>query len=427
MAAHGQYAGPAVLARGEAPAAVVAPQIRFRPVADISATYNTGLAGVLLQPGTNQLASASSMGVRVGFGIGGAHSWRHSRLGLDYRGSISHYNSRAYYDGLNQSLQLSFNHAFTKHATFNLRQTAGIFTRDFGLLSLQQTIAFDPAASQVPRTDFFDNRTLYSNSQADFVLRKSARLTFALGGDTAFVYRRSDALNSSKVFSARGDTQYRLTRRTTIGAMYQFSHLGYSRSLGNTIVHGFAGTYSIALSRSVEFSAYGGFYRLESKFIQTTAIDPLIAALLGITQSTQIVHSINYAPNISARISKTVHNGVIFAGGGNSVTPGNGLFGTSVVANVFGGYMYTGLRRWSFGVQSDYSRGEALGGFVSGTYGSTTAGLSMSRSLGRRAHFVASYRARQYNSPNYDRYNRFINEAQVGVAFAPGDVALRFW
>ena len=48
--AFAQYAGPAILSRGEAPSAMSAPQINFRPYFDVNAVYDTGLAGVTDQP-----------------------------------------------------------------------------------------------------------------------------------------------------------------------------------------------------------------------------------------------------------------------------------------------------------------------------------------------------------------------------------------
>ena len=42
-----QSVGPAILTRGEAPAAMTAPQVSFQPFVEIGGTYDTGLAGPL--------------------------------------------------------------------------------------------------------------------------------------------------------------------------------------------------------------------------------------------------------------------------------------------------------------------------------------------------------------------------------------------
>src|SRR6266481_6925161 len=87
---YGQYAGPAILSRGEAPAAMSGPNISFRPFVEFGGIYDTGLSGVLLKEGTDQLASSSSYGMTLSGGVSGSHRWRHTTLGLDYRASIQH-------------------------------------------------------------------------------------------------------------------------------------------------------------------------------------------------------------------------------------------------------------------------------------------------------------------------------------------------
>jgi len=62
--AFAQYAGPAILSRGEAPSAMGEPQITFRPYVDFSAIYDTGLAGVATDQQGN-LANTSSTGTPV--------------------------------------------------------------------------------------------------------------------------------------------------------------------------------------------------------------------------------------------------------------------------------------------------------------------------------------------------------------------------
>src|SRR4051812_665230 len=82
----GQYGGPAILARGEAPAAMATPAISFRPFAEVTGTYDSGLAAVQAVNSAGQLANLASFGVSVAWGISGSHSWRRTRVGLDYRG-----------------------------------------------------------------------------------------------------------------------------------------------------------------------------------------------------------------------------------------------------------------------------------------------------------------------------------------------------
>jgi hypothetical protein len=108
------------------------------------------------------------------------------------------------------------------------------------------------------------------------------------------------------------------------------------------------------------------------------------------------------------------------------VTPGNGLFLTSVMDTVMAGYDYTGVRRWSFGVSGGYQYGKSIEN-VQGNYGSTSATMSASRQIVRNVHAVVSFSARKYTSVDFSLYNRVIYDVRLGVGYSPGDVPLRIW
>lgn len=423
--AFAQYAGPAVLARGEAPSSLTRPEVKFRPFLELSGTYDTGLANVSVSD-TGELANGSSYGAQLAWGISGNHDWKHTTLGLSYRGSFSHYAQKSAYDSINESLLLGVTHQFTRHTMVTFRETAGIFSRDAGPIGLTQTVPFDPSTTYVPTTDFFDNRTMYSETQLDFTLQKSARLSFDLGGNAYLVGRRSQALNGVRGLGARGDVQYRLSRRTTIGAAYIFQNFSFTRVFGTTDIHGAAGSYSVALNATTEFSAVVGAARIEMTSIRTVPIDPAIAALLGINAGFEVAHFVAYTPTFTARLSKTLHQGVMYLAGGRSITPGNGLFLTSYATSAMAGYTYTGLRRWSFNISAMYIKASAAGTAQS-HYGNLIGSASASRQIARSLHFVTSIAARRYLSPDFHNYNRLVYVATLGIGFTPGDVPLRLW
>ena len=156
------------------------------------------------------------------------------------------------------------------------------------------------------------------------------------------------------------------------------------------------------------------------------AVDPVIAAILGIQTTSQIVHSINYTPNVAGRISKTLHRGVLYAAGGRTVTPGNGLFLTSYSTHAQGGYMYTGLRRWTFSTNGMWSTSTTTFN-VNGAYGGSSGTLTAAYQVRSLMHLVGAYSVRRYESPDFQKYNRTIQEARLGIGFSPGDVPLRIW
>ena len=404
---------------------MASPQLDFRPFLQLTGLYDTGLSGVTVNS-NGQLADDSSLGVEASGGISGLHSWRHTKLGLDYRASIRHYSKVTYYDGTDQSLMLGIAHQLTRHTTLSLREQAGIFTRNFGSLGLLPTVPFDPVQSYVPTTDFFDNRTLYVSTQADLTIHRSTRLSFDFGGDDFLVRRRSSALYGERGESARGDVQYRISRHSTIGAAYTFTHFGYTGIFSSTDLHGTVATFNTRITRNVELSLYGGVFRAETKFVQNVPVSPVIAALLGITTGTAVIHTIIIAPNAGARVSRTFHSGVLYITGGESILPGNGLFLTSKTTSVFSGYSFTGLRRWSFNAGAGYNRSNSIGN-VTGTYGGYSGSLSASRRLVASTHLVVLANASRYQSGDFHNYNRLIYSIRVGLGFTPGDVPLRLW
>ena len=426
LPAFAQYAGPAILSRGEAPAAMVAPEIKFRPFVEITAGYETGLSGVAVTNSQGNLPNADSYDLGLTWGISGSHNWKHTKLGLDYRGSLSHFQQQTTYDSITQAFLLSFTQQITRHISLSLRESAGMYTRAFGLGSLSQTVSFDPSQSYIPTTDFFDNRTYYLSTQADLRIQKTARLSFDLGGDNFLFRYRAKGLVGTNGLGAHGDVQYRIGRRSTIGAGYNFEHFAYNGQFGAADVHGFSGTFSRALAAKLEFSASLGASRIEQTFIQSVAVDPVIAALLGVATTTEIAHFVSWIPTGNVRLAQVFRQGVAYVGAGREVVPGNGLFTTSYSNSVSGGYTYTGVRRWSFSSLAAYDRSKSVGNFI-GSYSGVSGGLGASRQIARSVHLVFGYNARRYSSTDFHNYNRVIQEGHVGIGFTPGDVPLRIW
>jgi len=117
---------------------------------------------------------------------------------------------------------------------------------------------------------------------------------------------------------------------------------------------------------------------------------------------------------------------VLYASGGHSITPGNGLFLTSTSTNISGGYGYTGLKRWSINTNASYSRSNSVGN-VLGEYAGYTFSANASRQILPATHLVFGFNARSYQSADFKNYNRWSYGLHMGVGFAPGDVPIRLW
>lgn len=420
-----QYGGPAILARGQSPGAASSSPIDFRPYVSVMGIYDTGLNGVSVDPNGTPVNDAS-FGVTLGFGVSGSHAWKRTSIGLSYSGGYTHYQ-KSFYDGISsQSLQLSIAHQLSRHAVLSISTAAALYGSNQASPTLPQTIAFDPNTTYIPTNDFFDNRTISVSTQASVTIQRSARLSISLGGDGFLTRRRSSALYGSTGLGAHGDLQYRLSRRTTVGAMYSYMRYSFTGIAGGTNTHTVAGTYSVVLSRSMQFSALAGVSRYENLFVQIVPIDPAIAAVIGISSAQQVSYQASLTPNLNARLTKVVPRGTLFLSAGHSLNPGNGLFLTSTSTDVAGGYSYSGLRRWSISASADYNRSDSQGNVI-GAYGSYSASLNISRQVAPMTHGVLSFGARRYDSPDFQNYNKWAYNVGLGLSFAPGDIPLRFW
>jgi hypothetical protein len=264
-------------------------------------------------------------------------------------------------------------------------------------------------------------------TQASATFQKSVRLSYNVSSSVFAVRRDAAPLAGVTGKNAGGDVQYRLSRSNTIGVNYEYRHYGFTRTTsGGSDLHLATGSFSTRPTRHVEFSASGGLMRIESTFLQSTRVDPLIAALLGITQQVQVVHTIAYRPTLSARLSKATREGLLYVSGGTGATPGNGIFLTSYMNRVIGGFSYIGARHWTIDTQAGRAWGRATG-TLQGNYGGTTGTVSVARTLFRWVHLTSQFSMRQYQSSDYSLYNRRIYTAMIGLGFSPGELPLRIW
>ena len=433
--AFAQYAGPAILSRGEAPAAMTAPTVDFAFSLALTANYTNGLVGVVTNT-QGQLVSNASYGGGVTLGASGAHSWKHTRIGVNYSGSFYDYTTASYFAGISQGISLSLSHQFSRHVAFSLAESAGWFTMfPPATVSLNSAVSFDPSQSNIPTTDFYDNRTIYSSTMANLTYQASTRLSFSLGGGYFTDLRRSSALYSATGESAMADVQYRLSRRATVGGSYGFSHYGYTGSTGGAYVNSATVSLSMRFSRWTELSLFGGASRVSSSFEQVVPINPAILAILcpaglvttcPLTAGTVINNHLLWAPDFGVRFSRSFQRGVAYLSAGESITPGNGLFLTSRAETAAAGYGYSGLRKWNLNLGVNYIRALSLGN-IQGGYGQVAGSFSISHQIVGRLSFVSSFSATDYRSDSFSAYNRLIYSASEGLGFSSRNIPVRFF
>lgn len=417
-----EYGGPAILSRGETPAASLVAPIAFRPYVGIAGIYDTGLVPVGVTS-TGGIPTTDMYGLELNLGAYTYHVWKHTTLALDYRGNFRHY-STTYWDGTDQFLSLILTHQPTKRVTFTLREQGGVYSRNYFLSSTLG--ALDPNYLQLPQNDIYDNRVIFAGVSADLTYRLSHRLSFNIGGEGSLVRRRSTALYGMAGAVAHADLEYRISRHSTLGVDYRYSYFDYTRGFGNSNIHSVGFNYSTQLSRHVQLSARIGGARVESQSLTVVTLDPAIAALLGESVGIQAAYRLNYAPDMQVRLTDTLRRSQFTVAYSNEVIPGNGVYLTSRNNSGSAYYSYTGVRHWNFGVNGTYGRMTALVQTI-GAYTAYGAGSGITRDLGRGLHAVLRLDARHYDVASALPFNHTEYRASLGVAFSPGDLPLALW
>jgi hypothetical protein len=278
---------------------------------------------------------------------------------------------------------------------------------------------------QTPQNDIFDNRVVFLSTAGDMTYQQSARLSFDIGGEGDLVRRQSSALYGVTQAIAHGDVQYRITRYTTIGADYRHTHYDFTRGFGYTDIDSVGFNFSTQFTRTLQLSARIGGAKYEGLSLQQVAIDPAIAAILGITEGVQAVHRQGYVPDTSVRLSNTWRHSTLSLNYAATISPGNGVYLTSKQQYGNASYSYTGVRDWNFGVDANYNRLGTLTQTL-GTFSTYGAGAGVTRSLGRGLHAVTRFDARRYNIAD----SHFLHpeyRVSVGLNWAPGELPLSIW
>ena len=236
---------------------------------------------------------------------------------------------------------------------------------------------------------------------------------------------KTSALTGLNGYDLHGSVEHRQTRRTTIGVSYQYSHYDFPRVFGEADVQVLQGTYATKLSRRWTFSLAGGVARTEVRGLESVTVDPVIAALTGITSTVRTFYRINKLPSVNATLGANFHRSSLTFAYQRGVNSGNGLYLTSRSESATATLSYTASRRMSLSLSGGYS---TLGGLSQGlsTYSQWNAAAGANYNLGRGFQATARYGARQTDLDSYT-YHRLGYSVSLGLTFSPGSIPISFW
>jgi hypothetical protein len=420
----GDYLGPGILTMGAGDIGTRAGQpVSLRLYADVAAVYDNGLQPLSLTP-TGSLVQINGLyGTEANIGAYGVHQWKQAQLGLDYRGAFRDYVNGSYYDGIDQQLLLGYTYQKSKRLYFDAQEVAGTLSRSIG--GIPGVTLPIPTTVDSPTALLFDDRQFFTESSLTMTYLLSARTSVTIGGTGFLVRQRSSALIGVNGYSLIGSIHHRLSRTSTIGAEYKHQHYDYPGAFGQSDINSYEGIFGAQLGKRWKFGLQAGIYQAQVQGVQEVALDPNIAAILGITNIAQTFYKPYTFPTGSARLTRQFKSASLAFNYSRSVTPGNGVYLTSrnETANV--AYSYTGIRRASFTISGGEYSLSSLGQNLQ-AYRQFNGGASTSIAIYKALHLMARYDIR-HQEIDFAGYRRSSYRAMIGFAFSPGAVPLALW
>jgi hypothetical protein len=421
MLAQGTFQGPGLISRGTGGVGQRSGQdVDLKYFVNAQGVYDTGLTpyavtqdGTLVQPG-------ALSGVEVGIGGYGRHDFRRSTFGVDYRGNFRHYPGASKYDGSNQQLDLEYTYQKSRRLAFDFVEAAG--TQTFGTAFG----AFAGLTDTVVNTSsiLFDNRINYIQSTFTTRYALSGRTTISVGGSQYSVHRQSSALVGVNGYNLTGAISHRLSRKTIIGATYQHTHYDFPRAFGESDINLYLGNWSTTIGRDLELTISGGMFVSDVQGVQRTALDPEIAALLGISSVQTIFFKKNYMPLTTVAFAKHFRRANLTGTYTRTVSPGNGVFLTSRQEAFTAGYAYTGLKKWSLSVGGGGTNMTSLGQDLV-PYTQIYATANIGYKLPGGLNIVGSY-SRRHQDIEATTFRRDSSRVSLGIFFSPGELPISF-
>jgi hypothetical protein len=366
--------------------------LNWQETVGLSAIYDTGITS----PGGSAGSGGGNAATELTWSFGGRKFIRRDQIGVRYLGNYSHY-SGGQYSGMNNTMTVDYMHALSRRVAVTLSGTGSIFAQNYALenptIGPETSIA-NINLSSSPNIQIFDSGTKQFSAQADITWHKSARLSFNAGLSDFAISRNAPGLLGVSGRQANGDVNYRITRKTTIGASYSFSWYLYPHGFGNSDTNSAGLIYSYALNRTIQLRMRVGLSRVESLGLQVVPINPAVALLIGTPVGIIDAYRTNRGTDISAQLVKDFRGGrtasIAYAQG---VSPGNGVFQTSKQESITGTVSTKLLRIYSLQLGLGRDSLTAITQTLAG-YHSENARISVSRSLRRRVslNFSADYR-----------------------------------
>ena len=426
--ASAEYSGPAVLSRGISASSPMNPKnTRFTPSIGFEFTENSGLTGVATQP-NGKLSNDLSSGILLNYTLTGTKVYKKDTFSLMFGGSLIHYFQYSSFDSASNQLALTWQHKLSRHFSFGIRETLQEYNNNSLLIGGSQLINSGLGTTLVtssPTTEVFDGRVLTMLSEGNVTWQMTNRLSINLSGGGFFTRRASTSLYGDAGYQAGADLAYRITRQTTLGTYYSYTHFDFIGVYGGSDINTVGLVYSVAFNPNTQLITRLGGSRLETTGLTSVALSPVLAVLLGTPGTIEAVYLKNYTPDISAQLRRKISDLSLSLSYTRGVTPGNGVILTSVQQNIIFGVNYKIGRRWNIAASAGYN---SLSGYgtTGQKYSSPFVEASVYRTLLRGLDWHTRIYATRYTFDNTG-FLRNTYMISTGFVWSPGDILERVW
>lgn len=393
--------------------------VNLRFFANASAIYDTGITPFAFKDGDIARPDGQP-GVEAGLGAYGSHSFRRSVLGLDYNGNFRHYTNTPSLDGSNQQVDLGYTAQVSRRWMIDFRQTAG--TQSFGT-TIGSDVTGTPNAIDT-NSLLFDNRMNYLQSTFNARYLLNRRTVAVMGGSYYRIHRQARALVGVNGYTLSGSLHHQLTRRMVVSAQYQHLHYDYPRAFGESDINFYLGSVQYDFRRNWRFVVGGGAFAAETQGVQTTFLDPTLAALLGVDSVQTAFYKTTVLPIVLLGVNKQFRKSSLGANFTTSVTPGNGVYLTSQQKSLTGFYSYSGISRLSLSLNGGMTNLQTIGQTLQ-NFNQINGGGNLSYRLGKGFSLSAWY-FRRFQDIENNPFRRNSSRVSVGIYFSPGDIPLSF-
>lgn len=421
----GGFGGPSILGRGTAAGGGRGGEAGMRFYAGVNANYDTGLTGFALDQ-NGKVQNSGSQGLEGVAGVYGSKRSRRMLISLNYQGGYRHYRNISGFNGTDQNLSLSVSRQITSRRAIGVGANVGTTNRAFGLNNISGFIDPNLIGFGAPTAEIFDNRIYYGSGSANYIWQKSSRSSMSMGGNVFITRRSGRVLFGANGLSASADYAYRLSRNQALSVSYNYMFFNFTRGFGDAHGHGVNAGYSVRVGRKYDFGIRAGGIRLESLFLQRVAVDPVIAAIVGVRETQTVAHQVRYLPTASASLSGPLtRRSTVSVSAGLFVVPGNGVITTAKNWNAGAGYGYTGIRRLGIGASFYYNK---MTGLVGNTQSFSSINGAGSLSTRVSGDIFVSFNGgmRSFLEGSTTNFQRRSYFASLGLFWSPGELPLNF-